>query len=668
MKRSAPLRRLALALTLALLSAHAALRAAPSTLFADGPRRRVTPLFDTPLRDTSICKAPDGNFYLTGTAAGPDGSFQNNDGVFLWKSADLKSWQHLGQVWSIEKHATEPQSAWQRERRVNPDDPGGPLVRGITSPEIHAFDGTFWIACSMNAQGTGLLKSTSGKPEGPYADLGCFTTQGTDASTFVDDDGTAYWVVGQGWVAPLKPDRSGLADHPRLLRCEPIPVNTRHGGLPSTFSPCYLGRAGAHLFKANGRYWLAAADVFDRIGVGCYDTFIAGSDTLFGRYTRRNIMIPHGGQTTVFSGPDTKTLYATFAPRDSRAALRDRPAAVPLVFGNEVMYGRYMKHPFPRIDPHVTTEFGPWDKVTKVQPYHIRDLQFSFAPDGFAYLTGSGCDPAFNGKIMLYRSKDMKNWEIVDVQFDFLKQVPGATPEDYELRFGEKKRRGLEAYYMDSEVYYLADTFHIFTSLYGMRIKRKDGSRIAGGSMWLRSTTGKPEGPYQYVTRARAQSSVFVDDDGTTYLFYNGALLPFDPRGDKLEGNATHLATTAGTRFAKGDVATNLLKIHGKYMVFGTGWCGGTYGENYRIDGTYDWVYWQSDTLKGPYTMPRRAYAMPHCGHSSPPLKGPDGRWYGLFFGNDSTGPWPCYPGVLVFDVRLDPDDTVRITLKEELP
>jgi hypothetical protein len=266
---------------------------------------------------------------------------------------------------------------------------------------------------------------------------------------------------------------------------------------------------------------------------------------------------------------------------------------------------------------------------------------------------------------MVFRSKDMKTWAPVDVQFDYLQQVPGATPEDYEVRFGKnKKKRGLEGQYMDSEIYYLADTFHIFTSLYGTK---SGGKEPAGGAMWLRSTTGKPEGPYEYVDRARAQSSVFVEGD-KTYLFYNGNLLPFDPKGYKLQGVVIRLRTTMGTDFAKGDVATNLLKIHGKYVVFATGWCGGTYGENYRIDGTYDWVYWQSDKLEGPYEMPRRAYAMPHCGHSCPPLQGKDGRWYGLFFGNDSTGPWPNYPGVLVFDVRLDPDDTIRIELKDELP
>ncbi len=47
-------------------------------------------------------------------------------------------------------------------------------------------------------------------------------------------------------------------------------------------------------------------------------------------------------------------------------------------------------------------------------------------------------------------------------------------------------------------LYYLADTFHIFTSLYGMKA---GGREPAGGPMWLRSTTGRPEGPYEYVDR-----------------------------------------------------------------------------------------------------------------------------------------------------------------------
>lgn len=657
---------------------------------------RLKPLFDTPLRDASICRGGDGKWYLTGTLTDevpasdspppPSGgrhqspSFQDNDGVWLWESSDCETWQALGQVWSIAKDAA-PDS-WQRTRRPGYDPALGRvdsnrLARGMVSPEIHFLRDTYWITYSMNGRGTGLLKSISGTPQGPYQDVGRFTEDGSDASLFVDDTdagrtgGTVYWVVGEGWIARLKPDLSGLADAPALLRCEHYRTH-KHGRyeIPDTNAPRYVGMAGAHLFKHDGVYFLVGAHVRDRIGVGCWDTFISYSKNLMGPYSTPNLMIAHGGQTTVFRGPDG-TLHATFAGRDSRAVFRDRPAIVPLEFGQGVMYGRAAGVPIPRKPRAISTEFGPWAKMTMVQPCKIRDLHMSYAPDGYAYLTGSGCDPAFSGKIMLYRSKDLRQWEIVDVQFDYVSQVPGATQEDHEVRFGEKRNtRGLGQYYMDSEVYYLADTFHIFTTLYAVKPPRGDAAPMkqpAGGPFWLRSTTGTPEGPYEYVARARAQSSIFVDGD-TTYLFYNGKLLPFDPKGNKLEGNAIRLQTTAGTGFAKGDVATNLLKVHGKYVVFATAWCGGNYGENYRVDGTYDWVYWQSDTLQGPYEMPRRAYAMPHCGHSTQPVQGPDGRWFGLTFGNDSTGPWQGYPGVLVSDLRLDSDGTVRIELRDELP
>lgn len=635
--------------------------------------QRLEPLFDWPLRDTSICKGDDGAWYLTGTmasAADPK-DFQNNDGIWLWRSKDCDNWEALGQVWSITQDAVQSaKSAWQLEKRVNPDNPSGGLVRGLCSPEIHCIGDTFFITYSMNGQGTGLLKSKTGKPDGPYEDMGRFTGQGSDASLFVDDDGSVYWVLGQGWIAKVKGDFTGLESKPRLLRCASFPAN-RHGSfeMESTHGPRYLAMAGAFLFKENNTYYLVGAHVRDRIGLGCYDTFVAFSDNLNGPYSEPHLMIAHGGQSTVFKGPK-KQWMATFSGRDSRAVFRDRPAVLPIEFTNKVLYGRYTKTLFPKKPGTIVTEFGPWDKVSKVKPYKIRDLQFIFAPDGYAYLTGSGCDPEFSGKIMLYRSKanDLENWEIVDVQFDYVNQVPGATEEDYALRFGDEKNpRDLAQYYMDTEFYYLADTFHIFTSLYGTKASRNQKKPL-GGSMWLRSVSGTPEGPYEYVDRARSQSSVFVDDDGLTYLFFNGRLMPFDPRGNSLQGPTKNIETNIGTAFTKGDVATNLLKVHGKYVVFATGWCGGNYGENYRIDGTYDWVYWQSDTLEGPYEMPRGAYAMPHCGHSCQLQKGPDDRWYGLFFGNDSTSPWNGFPGILLFDLRLDSDDTIRIELLDQLP
>ena len=643
-------------------------RSQPAELDINTPRARLRPLFDAPIRNTSICRGGDGRWYATGNYdADGDNDFQNNEGIWLWQSDDFSNWQGIGQVWSIARDATAPQSAWQREYRVNPDNPRGPLVRGIVSPRIHYLNGTYWLTYSMNHQGTGLLRSTTGKPEGPYRDVGRITEQGTDASLFEDDDGSVYWVVGRGFIARMKPDMSGLAEAPRLLRptfFPPLP----HAGhtMRATQAPRYLGQAGAFLFKAEGRYWLTAAAVRDRLGVGCYDTFVAGSDNVYGPYDEPKLMIAHGGQTTVFEGPQGR-LYATFAGRDSRAVFRDRPAAVPLIFRSERLYAQTPSPPFPRKQFGLVTEFGPWDRMSPITPYHIRDLQFSVAPDGYAYLTGSGTDNQYAGRIMLFRSKDMRKWEPVEVQFDFL-SIPGVTEEDRAARFDDPKMRtSLGAKYMDSEIYFAEGTFHIFTSLYHGP-KRRDGADAWSGSMWLRSTTGKPEGPYEYVDRSRAQISAFQDDDGQWYVFFNGTLMEWDPKSDKLDGKTYRLLNDMGTLFTKGDVATNLAKIHGKYVIFATAWCGGTYGENYRVHGTYDWVYWQSDALLGPYEMPRRAYAMPHAGHSCPPQKGPDGRWYGLIFGNDDTGPWGNYPGVMVYDVRLDPDDTIRIELKDELP
>jgi beta-xylosidase len=638
------------------------------------PRERLQPLFQAPIRDTSICRGDDENWYLTGNHdADGDGDFQNNTAIHVWRSDNFQHWQPMGAVWDIDRDAIESASAWQKELRVNLDAPEGPLVRGITSPKIHSLKDTYWITYSMNGQGTGLLQSTSGKAEGPYTDLGRITEDGADASIFQDDDGAVYWVFGQGFIARMKPDLSGLAEAPRLIRPGFFPVGSgpynddiRDAG---TQSPRTIGLAGAHLFKVEGRYWLTGALIRDRLGVNAYDTYVTGAERLDGPWTEPLLFCNHGGQTTVFEGPGGQ-LHATFSGRDSRAVFRDKPAAFPLIFDGSRLYAQSRVPPFPRKRFRLFTEFGPWAEMRLVAPYHIRDLQMSEGPEGWYYLTGSGTDSEYAGRIMLFRSRDMRDWEPVAVEFDLM-SIPGVTEEDRALRFDDPKQiRSLGAKYMDSEIYHAEGTFHIFTSLYAIReVKKKDGGQPFSGGLWLRSTTGKPEGPYEYVDRSPSQNSAFQDYDGTWYIFFNGNLQQWFPRSDSLSGGRRiSLQTDSGTRFCNGDVATNLAKIHGKYVVFATAWHGSPLGENYRVHGTYDWVYWQSETLEGPYTMPRRAYAIPHAGHSTQPIQGPNGRWYGLLFGNEDTGPWWNLPGVLVLDVRLDPDDTVRIEVKDELP
>ena len=82
--------------------------------FTDAPSvNRLKPLFDFPVRDTSVCLGPDKTYYLIGTTGAP-AWWNTNEGIRMWKSKDLKTWEALGLVWSFEKDMT-----WQRKQGEN---------------------------------------------------------------------------------------------------------------------------------------------------------------------------------------------------------------------------------------------------------------------------------------------------------------------------------------------------------------------------------------------------------------------------------------------------------------------------------------------------------------------------------------------------------------------
>src|SRR5574340_638020 len=91
-------------------------------------------LFDSPLRDPSICVGPDGMYYLTGTSP-PFWSYNNESGIRVWRSKDLVTWEPLGTVW---RYGESPWHAKYREAK-----------KPLWAPEIHCFQGTFWLTHSM---------------------------------------------------------------------------------------------------------------------------------------------------------------------------------------------------------------------------------------------------------------------------------------------------------------------------------------------------------------------------------------------------------------------------------------------------------------------------------------------------------------------------------------
>lgn len=292
----------------------------PGTQKVPGLRR----LLDTPLRDTSICCGPDGTYYMTGTV---EPFFGFNEGIKMWKSKDRATWEPLGFVWKY------GESPWHK--------PYFEKHQPLWAPEVHFLKGTFWLTYSLpgwdgtaRTSGAGLLKSTSGRPEGPYADVQPNERLGDeiDASLFQDDDGTVYFLWHSGKIARMKPDLSGLAEPYRWLRtatADPLPKHHSDlcAGIFGKGSFDHVGYEGMFLFKREGRYYLCCAEHFD----GRYSCTVAQSTQLFGPYGTRYEALPHAGHNTIFRD-QAGQWWSTYFGSDNLAPWQERPGEFPLEF------------------------------------------------------------------------------------------------------------------------------------------------------------------------------------------------------------------------------------------------------------------------------------------------------------------------------------------------
>jgi len=280
---------------------------AKGTSVRDGLLPPLRPLWELHLRDTIIKLAPDGMYYMTGSSG--DNIWDRNDGVELWRSADLKKWDYLGLVWSVDKDGT-----FQKK------------LRYVWAPEIHFIGKNVLLALCMSGGpggGTFILKSTTGKPEGPYANPLAndpTTSGGIDATLFQDDDGKVYFTNGGGGsIRLLKPDYSGFAGPAQKLQVEHPPDATWREG--------QVGMEGVSMFKHNGKYYLTAAAFYH----GRYSSVAAISDTLTGPYTQWHEAVPCGGGGNYFHDAQGNW-YCTYFGNDDQSPWREKPGIVRIDF------------------------------------------------------------------------------------------------------------------------------------------------------------------------------------------------------------------------------------------------------------------------------------------------------------------------------------------------
>jgi beta-xylosidase len=280
------------------------------------------------MRDTSICLGGDGMYYLTGTTG--ENIWVSNEGIELWRSADLKKWDRIGFVFTIEGNGT-----WHKKWTKKMGTDGKEFDRrSVWAPEIHYFKNNYYIAYCVTGLGTGILKSTTGKAEGPYVSLqpNAPLTKGIDASLFCDDDGSVWFAWGSGWYAKLNDDLTALASEPVEVSCNPPDLEPlRHHG-----SHCrnltHVGFEGAFLFKANGKYHMACAERTD--GDGRYSCFVSSADSLAGPWGPRYLAVVCGGHNVFFQDKSGQW-FSTIFGNDKDAPFRERPGFLPVAFDKD---------------------------------------------------------------------------------------------------------------------------------------------------------------------------------------------------------------------------------------------------------------------------------------------------------------------------------------------
>lgn len=283
----------------------------------------IHPLMELHLRDTQICIGGDGAYYMTGSTG--DNIWAFNDGVELWRSTDLRDWSYLGLVWSLDR-----EGGWAKDWRMR----RGVPFRAIWAPEIHYIAGNYFICFSVSRAGLGILRSKTGRPEGPYEyafSPDAHLRRGIDATLFEDDDGAVYLTYGSGdEIVRLKDDLSGYAEEWRrtdFVGGECVVARDRDRCLRGENT---LGYEGATLFKKDGLYYLGAVGNVE----GRYSFVFAVSESIHGPYRMKHEAAPCAGGGNVFK--DREGLWwSTYFGNDEQSHFREKPGLVRVDFDPE---------------------------------------------------------------------------------------------------------------------------------------------------------------------------------------------------------------------------------------------------------------------------------------------------------------------------------------------
>ncbi len=252
-------------------------------------------------------------------------------------------------------------------------------------------------------------------------------------------------------------------------------------------------------------------------------------------------------------------------------------------------------------------------RATLVLEEWMRDPFITLGPDNFYYLT---CTRLWHSDykkpgLEIWRSKDLHSWEKTGQvwTFDESKWMPDALTK----AAGELKK---EAHLWAPEIYFLKDRWVVVytTSL------RYSNLMLTGGP----ALNGPFAEPFGIDFRYKHDPSLFADDDGSRWLIW-GCTKIARLKADFSGFNGPE--TTIGPSNRKmGHEGCFILKIEGKYVLFGTAW-----STDVLRHGSYNLYYCTADRIEGPYGP--RKFAGRFLGHGNL-FKDKQGQWWCTAFLN----------------------------------
>ncbi|MDF1858700.1 MAG: sulfatase-like hydrolase/transferase [Verrucomicrobiales bacterium] len=306
--------------------------------------------------------------------------------------------------------------------------------------------------------------------------------------------------------------------------------------------------------------------------------------------------------------------------------------------------------PVPPTTPRdtIVSSLASHDRAFHVTNDWIRDPYIVTGPDGTYYLTGTApnpgdereqSDPYNTGlgetslvgwKAKVWKSADLIDWEPY-----------GENGTPYSLLDGIWPQANPEAHAGDdrSQWRLWAPELHWIDHLGKWALTHTSPGPVKGANLSL-SAGPEPKGPWSNPFGAelgrKHDPSLFQDDDGTWYLVWGAtSIAPLKPDFSGFASPPIQISPAPSPDIGSkmGHEGCLIMKIEGKYVLFGTGW-----STNLMRRGSYNLYYATADKIEGPYS--ERKFAGRFLGHGTP-FQDSDDRWWCTAFYNANIPPVP---------------------------